>query len=262
MRNQSPLLAFQGALGRHVRDPRRAPRPDGVTARRMGIYSELVFNNLEGLLRPCFPVTRAVLGPRWSRLVRQFCREGRCETPLFREVPGEFVQWLMATPDTDVPVPPWLRALAHYEWAELAVELMPRDDGLQWVASPQPPAESDAPEAWHDQIPALNPAHMSLQYPWPVHRIGPAFRPRKPLPTFVLVHRDRADEVCFTVLNAVSSRLLHHASSGVMSAREACEAVAAELGQAGAAPLIDQGLAQLRQWRAQDVIVENAHAND
>ncbi len=244
------LQAFQQALGSHLRDPRRAPRPAGVPARRVGIYGELVFNNLEGLLRPCFPVTRAVLGARWPRLVRQFSREGRCETPLFREVPGEFVRWLLATPDTDVPLPPWLRELAHHEWSELAVETAPFDQAPHWT----PPHAAPDDERWHEQVPSPNPALMNLHYQWPVHRIGPSFRPRKPVPTFMLVYRDREEAVCFAQLNAVSSRLLHIASTSGLSARQACEAVAAELGQPGSPELVTQGLAQLQAWRTQGVL--------
>lgn len=251
----SPLQAFQQALGRHVRDPHRAARPAGASARRVGIYSELVFNNLDGLLRPCFPVTRSVLGARWTRLVRQFCREGRCETPLFREVPGEFVRWLLSTPATQVPLQPWLRELAHHEWAELAVETAPFEDGLVWTS----PDDHASDHSWHDEVPHPNPALMHLHYQWPVHRIGPSYRPRKPQATFMLVYRDRTETVCFSQLNAVSSRLLQHASSGSLSARQASEAVASELGHTGAETMINQGLAQLLAWRQQDLLLETRH---
>lgn len=256
LQHPSPLRAFQSALGRHVRDPRRAPRPEGVPARRAAIYGELVFGNLQGLLSPCFPVTRAVLGPRWPRLVRQFCREGRCETPLFREVPGEFVQWLLTTPRTDIPAPPWLRELVHHEWSELAVETAPSEDGaLRWVSG------QDTSERWHEAPLRMNPASMNLHYRWPVHRIGPGYRPRKPRDTFMLVHRDRHEAVRFTQLDAVSSRLLQLAATGELTAREACAAVAAELGSPGATALIDQGLALLRDWRRQDVLLDTHEGN-
>jgi hypothetical protein len=258
---QAGLRAFQQTLGAHLRDPRRAPRPPGASARRVGLYGELVFNNLEGLLRPCFPVTHAVLGARWPRLVRQFCREGRCETPLFREVPGEFVRWLLATPDTDVRLPAWLRELAHHEWSELAVETAPFDEAPRWA--PLHAAQDD--ERWHTQVPRPNPALMNLHYQWPVHRIGPSLRPRRPSPTFMLVYRDREEAVRFAQLNAVSSRLLHIASASGLSARQACEAVAAELGQVGSPDLVAQGLAQLHTWRTHGVLwdsddTENHHA--
>ncbi|MHB1360026.1 MAG: HvfC/BufC family peptide modification chaperone [Rhodocyclaceae bacterium] len=79
---------FQNAFGRHIRDPRQAPRPTGVPARRMAIYNELLFNNLTGFLDACFPITRQLFGERrWRRLHRAFFREARCHTPYFREIP-------------------------------------------------------------------------------------------------------------------------------------------------------------------------------
>jgi hypothetical protein len=73
----------------------------------------------------------------------------------------------------------------------------------------------DAPIPQHDPdgdlmhgIPVLNPARLDLAYTWPVHRIGPGYRPRKPQATHLVVHRDADDEVRFTTINAVTARLL------------------------------------------------------
>jgi hypothetical protein len=63
--------AFQRAFARHLRDPHHTPRPAGVPARRMAVYSELLFNNVCGFLDRCFPVLRSVVGEaRWRRLNR------------------------------------------------------------------------------------------------------------------------------------------------------------------------------------------------
>ena len=59
---------------------------------------------------------------RWRRLCRRFLRDGALHTPWFREIPQEFVRFLAALPA--VRLPRWLAELAHYEWAELAVDVM------------------------------------------------------------------------------------------------------------------------------------------
>ena len=41
--------AFQYEFTRHIRDPKAHPRPAGVTAQRMKVYNELLYNYLEGL---------------------------------------------------------------------------------------------------------------------------------------------------------------------------------------------------------------------
>lgn len=229
---------FQFAFARHVRDPRGAPRPDGVPARRMGIYNELLFNNIENSLNACFPVARALLGARrWPRLARAFFRDWRCRTPHYREIPREFVRYLMEAAEGQ---PPWLMELAHYEWAELAVDIM------DVPAAPACDAEADL----LDGRPVLAPALMNLAYDWPVHQIGPAYRPRKPAATRLLVFRRTDDTVGFMELNPVSARLIALLQEDAPTGRAAALRIADELAHphpetvvAGAATV----LAELRE---------------
>ena len=63
------------ALAAHVRDPDAHPGPPGIEARRLKIYSDLVYNNLDSLLAGNFPVIRKTLGDAdWQTLVRGSCR--------------------------------------------------------------------------------------------------------------------------------------------------------------------------------------------
>ena len=61
----------QFALSRHLRDPSHPP-PPGIEERRLAIYRDLFFNNIESLLAGNFPVIRQTLGDdAWRRLVRR-----------------------------------------------------------------------------------------------------------------------------------------------------------------------------------------------
>ncbi len=208
---------FQFDFARHVRDPRGAARPVGVPARRMAVYNELLFNNIASSLNACFPVARDTLGARrWPSLVRTFLRDWRCLTPHYREIPREFVRYLMEAAEGQ---PPWLAELAHYEWAELAVDIMD-----------VPPAPAfDADGDLIDGRPLLAPALMNLAYAWPVHRIGPSHRPRRPAPAHLLVFRRADDTVGFMELNPVSSRLVALLQEAVRSGRQAALRIAQEL---------------------------------
>src|SRR4249919_3754285 len=110
-------------LATYVRDPAANPGPPGIEARRLKICSDLVFNNLDGLLAGNFPVIRKILGDAdWQALVRRFLATHRSHTPLFPELGRELIAFLESDAGAD-PQRPWLAELAHYEWAELGLQL-------------------------------------------------------------------------------------------------------------------------------------------
>jgi len=221
---------FQRELAVHLRDPRRVPRPEGTSARRVGVYRELVFNNLCGFVDACFPVCRSLLGDaRWRRLCRGFLRDWPLHTPWFREVPREFVRYLNEGGVTQ-PLPRWLAELAHYEWAELAVDVM----------APQPPAFA-APGDLLDAPVVVNPALMNLAYAWPVHRIGPAYRPRRPQATHLVVYRDTDERVRFSEVMPLTARLIDLLVSESLSGRQAIQRLAGELNHPNPGQLLGFG---------------------
>jgi hypothetical protein len=114
--------AFIAATGAAIRIPSESahysPSTDTITMPDR----ELFFGSLSGLLAGTFPVLHAILGAeRWARLVRDFYRDHRCHTPLFLEVPREFVEYLGNERPMQLEDPPFLQELAHYEWVELAL---------------------------------------------------------------------------------------------------------------------------------------------
>jgi hypothetical protein len=234
--------SFQMAFGRRCRDPRGAPRPAGVPARGMAVYEELLFNNITGFLDACFPVCRRLLGEtRWRRLNRSFFRDWRSATPWFREIPREFLDYLAGAKRR---LPAWFADLAHYEWVELAVDT------------------SDAVAARHNRDgdliagrPLLNPTLMNLAYAWPVQRIGPAYRPRRPRAVRLLVFRDAADTVRFAEINDVTARLLDILAERQCSGGAACTQVAAELGHPSPSAVVAHGAALLEDLRRQGAIL-------
>ena len=236
--------SFQRAFGRHLRDPQHTPRPTGVPARRMAVYNKLLFNNICGFLDSCFPVSRATLGEaRWRRLNRTFFRDWPSHTPWFREIPREFVRYLSEA-EIKQPLPAWLAELAHYEWVELAVDIMD---------CPMP--DHDAQGDLLTGHPVLNPTLMNLSYQWPVHRIGPGYRPRKRQPTQLLVYRDTDDEVQFVASNPVTARLLAILATTALTGRAACLRIAEELQHPSPETLVNHGLSMLEQLRDQGVIL-------
>jgi uncharacterized protein len=240
----APLPAFQQFqmdFGRHCRDP-RAARPAGVPVRNMAIYEELLFNNITGFLDACFPVCREMIGDtRWRRLNRAFFRDWRGATPIFREIPRDFLRFLELAKQ---PLPAWFRELAHYEWVELAVD----------TSAAVPPAHKALGDLMSGQ-PLLNPTLMNLAYLWPVHRIGPGQRPRKPVPTHLLVFRDTTDVVRFTEFNAMTARLIDLIATHEDTGAATIERLALELPQTSAVAVRLHGAVILDDLRRQGAIL-------
>jgi hypothetical protein len=103
-------------------------------------------------------------------------------------------------------------------------------------------------------MPVVNPAALPVASAWPVQRIGPAFRPRRPAPVNLLVYRDREDEVRFIALSPASARLLALLDGGV-SGREAIVRLAGELGRPAEDAFVEFGRHNLEALRQAGVIL-------
>lgn len=241
------LREQQLELTRHLRDPEHIPAPAGIEDRRIGIYRELLFNNIESLLSGNFPVIRKLLGDvRWKTLVRDFYRDHRSQTPLFPELPREFLRYLESLPELD---PPFLGELAHYEWVELALQI----------------SEARIDDVAHDPdgdllegAPLLSPLAWPLAYRWPVHRLGPQFQPDAPpdAPTLLLLRRETSGNVRFSELGPLAFRLVQRlGDEPALDGRTQLTALAREAGAADVDALIDEGLQLLQQLRDSGAIL-------
>ena len=199
------LQQYQREFAQHLRAPRRHAPPSGLARRRLRVYAELVYHNMESTLAACFPVARQMLGARrWPRLVRRFVAAHRCATPLFRRIPEEFLHFLQSSAVAGLRLPGYLPSLAHYEWIELALA----QAEVEEVALPQGDPLRE--------VPVLAPALVLLSYPYAVQRIAPDCRPRRPAsaPVQLLLFRDAAGVVRFVELNPLSLQLLQLLQDG------------------------------------------------
>jgi len=251
MPKSQPLPEFQRyqyAFTAHIRDPKAHPRPAGITAQRMKVYSDLLYRNIEGFLLACFPVLRQVLGVRkWSALVRAFFCTHHSHTPYFRQIPDEFIQFLQNEWTPSAAYPPFTLALAHYEWIELVLSVSNRS--AERAVDPAGDLLSG--------VPVLNPVLANLRYDWPLHRIAPR-RKTQPLETHLLVFRDAADQIQFSEINAFTARLLTLLEPGNLSGRAALEQVADESRHPDRALLVQAGGALLEDLRTRGAILGSA----
>ncbi len=190
----------QLAFTQHLRAPDRYPAPAEMNDTRMGIYRDLIYNNIESFIANVFPVLRSLLSDgHWHSMVRDFIHRHRCQTPYFLEISEEFLQYLSQERGMCDGDPAYLLELAHYEWIELALD----------VNEASIPAVSAYPETPLLSKPRVSPLAVCLSYQYPVHKISPRHRPLAPELTRLVVYRNREDKVRFMTANTMTLRLLH-----------------------------------------------------
>lgn len=243
------LLALQKAFAGHIRNPGEVARPADVEERRMKIYRELFFKNIRNFISASYPVLKSLYSDEdWERLVREFYVEHRCHTPLFPELPREFLRYLQEQREGRQDDPPFMLELAHYEWVEL---------GLKIEATDLDEIEADPEGDLLEDSPVLSPLAWPLSYRYPVQLICEDFQPAEPPAeaTHLLVYRRRDDEVRFMQINAVSRLLLDQLQSNPgASGRAMLAAVAHTIGRPGES-LDAAGYDLLAGWLAKDIVL-------
>ncbi|MEX1666105.1 HvfC family RiPP maturation protein [Zhongshania arctica] len=197
----SEFQRVQREFTQFIRDPDHRTAPQGIESRRLGIYRDLFFNNINSFLSNGFPVCRSLYSDvDWDVLVRDFMIKHQCASPYFLKIAEEFLEYLQSQRSGLDIDPPFLSELAHYEWVELALD----------VAEGDLPAAGDMVDDILSGHFRLSPLAWPLAYQFPVHLISVDNRPQNAdgEATYIVVYRNRADSVEFLEINAVTARLL------------------------------------------------------
>ncbi|MGR8931007.1 MAG: HvfC family RiPP maturation protein [Gammaproteobacteria bacterium] len=241
---------IQEQFAAYIRDPHNVPVPADVDPKRMAMYRELFFNNIDSFLSSNFPVLRKLFNDeQWLAMAQDFYFRHRCNTPHFSEIAEEFLDYLQNERQEPGDFP-FMLELAHYEWVEMALSI-----------------SQDEP-AYGDQIfvsdilsqrMMLSPVAWPLVYQYPVERIGPEFLPQAPSdqPSYLVVYRDRHDEVHFMQTTPLTFQLLQliEQQPGV-SGEDCLQALIGELTQqAYPEKLHSFGLQALQELAAKGIVI-------
>lgn len=201
MANQPEFIRKQYEFAAHIRNPEKNPLPSDVEQRRMNIYTELFYNNVEGFMSTTFPVLRSLYSDNdWHSLIRDYFEYHKAHTPLFPEMPREFLKYLESERKIQNNDFPFIYELAHYEWVELALSVSDQDTDI----------DNSSADALNDKL-SLSPLAWPLSYQYPVHQISPDFIPEEPgeSPVFIIAYRNSDDDVHFMEINPVTAQLIH-----------------------------------------------------
>lgn len=240
----------QYAFAAHIRDPQKAPAPEGIEDRRMAIYRELFFNNLKSLLSTMFPVLRKLHSDaHWNRLIRSFMQHHQAQTPYFLELPAEFLAFLQNEYQPSADDLPFLVELAHYEYIELALSVSEDANDLDGV---DPDGDLLA------GVPVKSALAWVYAYQYPVHRISAEFLPDAPAeqPVYLAVYRDTEDKVGFLELNAVTAGLLNalQENDTGQSGEALLRKLAADINYPDTDAFLSHGLGAMQEMRSLDIL--------
>jgi hypothetical protein len=240
----------QYAFAAHIRDPQKAPAPEGIEDRRMAIYRELFFNNLKSLLSNMFPVLKKLHSDQhWNRLVRRFMQHHQAQTPYFLQLPAEFLDFLQNEYEPGPDDFPFLVELAHYEYIELALSVSEESNDLEGV---DPDGDLLA------GVPVKSPLAWVYAYQYPVHRISAEFLPDAPAeqPVYLSVYRDAEDKVGFLELNVVTAGLLNaiQENDADLTGEALLRKLAADISYPDTDAFIAHGLTAMQEMRSLDIL--------
>lgn len=238
-------------LAGHIRNPDQVSAPNNVEERRVKIYRELFYNNIESFVSGAFPILRQLINDsHWHALIRGFMVSYRCHSPYFLEISQEFLNYLQQRQPQPNDLP-FMLELAHYEWVELALDV----------------SDEVTPDCDHNgdllaQLPLVSPLAWSLAYQYPVHQIGRDYQPTSPSeqPHYLIVYRDRDDKVGFMEANAVTARLLellkaNYLTADCLSGRQILLMLAQEMRHPAPEQIVDFGQSLLKQLLELDIIL-------
>ncbi len=241
---------FQYEFTAHLRDPDNVPAPADIEDRRIKIYRDLLYNNVESFIASGFPVIRSIYSDEnWHKIVRDFFAHHESHTPYFLEISQEFLAYLENERQPQPEDPAGLLELAHYEWIELALAVADEDIDL---------ASIDPNGDLLNGHPVLSPVAWPLAYTFPVHAMGPDYLPEKPPenPTYIVVYRNRNDEVKFLEINPVTARLIALLQEDeTISGEQALNRIAQEMHHPNPDVVMSGGLAALQELQSYGIVL-------
>ncbi|MBR9728963.1 DUF2063 domain-containing protein [Shewanella intestini] len=194
------FIKHQQQFMAYIKNPQSA-LPSGIEPRRMHIYRELFFNNIDGFVSSAFPVLKSLYSAEnWQQLIQQFFVTHQCKTPIFIEIAAEFLQFLQNEHQVSAADPVFLLELAHYEWLELVVS----------TAQPLKSEQLLTADSVLTESLTLAATAKIAQYSFDVQHISVDYQPIAPTsqPQFFCVYLDKSEEVAFLQLNPLTAQVL------------------------------------------------------
>ncbi len=249
---QYDFQKMQYAFTAYIRQPDLNAAPDNIEDRRMNIYKNLFYNNVEDFMSTTYPVLCEILGEqRWHTLIRDYFANHKAHTPLFPEMPREFLVYLEEERQPQKNDLPFMLELAHYEWVELALSISELTNDTSQLSEQA---------NFLNEVPVLSNLAWLLSYTFPVHQISNDYQPEQPdeQPTHIVASRLEDDaQISFTEVNPVIARLLQliKENDPSLTGKQLLTQIANELGNPNINSIIDFGQQTLVELKNKGIII-------
>ena len=184
---------IQQDFSQHIRTTASKKSLNDIEDRRLNIYRELFFNNVESFIAGAFPVFKELFDETdWEALIRDFFVKHECHSPYFLEISEEFLGYLETTTLDFLPV--FSYQLAHWEWMELHADVYEASEAKYILSE----------ESIDNLIVTTSDAAWHVAYEYPVHKISVQNANPDKQTTFLAVYRNADLEVGFIEINPLS----------------------------------------------------------
>lgn len=176
------LKAQQQAFANHIRTGEPG-KLWSIPAERMAVYRRLFWGNIEGYLSRTLAKTATCLGPEnWQNVLHRFFAEASMTSPIYRDLPAEFITW--AAPQPWPGFPAWWLELAHFEALQTALYFAPDTTPQTWLQPCAVGSYTHPVQQWQD---------------------GQLLTPQQ---TFLLVFRATDDKVKYLPVDAAQAHFI------------------------------------------------------
>lgn len=205
---------YRAQLTAHLRNPTQHPAPADSDAERLAVYQRLIRNNLHNFLDRCFTHARALMSESaWSDAKEAFVAHGNAHSPLFSDIPAQF----LAHHQAQRLLSPQVLAVMDAECRELAAEIAPNSPPTRLTVAALQALETTAFDALNWR---LSESASLAHYAFRVHQSK-----AEAGQCFSVIWRDESDRVQVLVASPADFQLLQQFTQSALSLNSIIDAL-------------------------------------
>jgi uncharacterized protein len=173
--------------------------PEHLAGTRQAVYRTLVRSNMDDVIESFLPRTEARLGRRFWEEVQLFYQNQGPQTHYLRDIPSEFVAWLLKRWPHDPSIPSYICDLARHEVVAMEVGSAPAE-----AEKDVGPLDLSAPAVFADAL-------RLIRYEYVIHELPEELEDRsepEKRSIHLLIYRDSEHDLHYLELSLTAAAIL------------------------------------------------------